>query len=114
VIVAEDRRRIAAACAQFVFCDLINAAGFAVRSFNLAKRRPLGNGKKIQPGIGAVGLRTNSGVRVLVDIAKLAFRLEIFVGISGVAEMLRYYTDLGSFTWYRNLHYFLAPLKMHG
>jgi hypothetical protein len=67
---------------------------------------------KIDTRVRAVELRTNCGVRVLIDIAKLGFDRDIPVRISATNEMLGNYADLGISAWYRKIHDFFAALKV--
>ena len=59
---------------------------------------------KVQTRVRAVELRTNSGVLMHIDIAKLSLDLDVLVEISADIEMLRNYADLGISAWHRKIH----------
>src|SRR5262245_58241118 len=95
MVVAEDRWRIAATGAQFVFGDLVSTGNVAARGLDLLESASLRERIDVQTRIRAVELRTNSGVATHIYVAKLCLDRDVLLGISGTIEMLGNDADLG-------------------
>jgi hypothetical protein len=92
----------------------VGAGSLATRRLNLFGSGSLRQRIDVQTRIRAVELRTNSGVLMHIDIAKLSLDLDVLVKISPGVEMFRNYADLGISARQWKIHGLFTALRVSG